>query len=58
MTGMYAIKALALFKQFKDIQALSAVALIKTNPPTRSARISCGSGLQPAADPLYKKSSK
>ena len=55
---MYAIEARALFKQFKDIQALSAVALMKTDAPTRSARISCGSGLQPAAGPLYKKSNK
>jgi len=39
---MYAIKALALSKQFKDIQALSKVVLMKTDAPTRSTRTSCG----------------
>jgi|GEM_PF-5978106 len=40
--GMYAIKALALTKPFKDIQALSKVVLMKIDAPTRSTRTSCG----------------
>jgi len=55
MTGMYAIEVLALSKLFKEIQALSEVALMKTDVPIRSVRLSCGRRSRPAADRLYKK---
>ncbi len=49
---MYAIEVLSLSNRFREIQARSKVVLMKTDPPTRSARTSCGRGLQPATRPV------